>query len=70
MRALIEIPDGQIAALAAICTSEKASRSEIIRRAIALYIEQAAPAPAEAFGLWRDSPVDGLVYQERMRSEW
>ncbi|KXS30830.1 MAG: CopG family transcriptional regulator, partial [Candidatus Gallionella acididurans] len=55
MRALIEIPDGQIAALAAICASEKASRSEIIRRAIALYIEQAAPAPAEAFGLWRGS---------------
>jgi len=70
MRVLIEIPDRQLAALAAICTSEKASRSEIIRRAISFYTEQAAPAPAEVFGLWRNSPVDGLVYQERLRSEW
>ncbi len=23
-----------------------------------------------SFGLWKDAPVDGLAYQEKIRSEW
>lgn len=70
MRILIDIPEEQITALAIISGSEKTSRSEIVRRAIALYIEQTKPSDVEAFGIWRDHQVDGITYQERLRSEW
>jgi hypothetical protein len=28
------------------------------------------PAVVEAFGLWRSRKVDGMTYQEQVRSEW
>jgi metal-responsive CopG/Arc/MetJ family transcriptional regulator len=69
MRTLIDLPDQQINALAAICKAEKVSRAQVIRQAISAYLELKKPA-AEAFGLWRESKVDGLTYQEQVRSEW
>lgn len=70
MRTLVDIPEQQIEALAVICGAENKSRSEIIRLAIAAYVEQHAPAPVNVFGLWKNKPVDGLVYQQTVRSEW
>jgi len=70
MRTLVDIPDRQIKELTAICEVEKVSRAEIIRQAIASYIEKKKPATVEAFGLWKDRKVDGLAYQEQVRSEW
>jgi hypothetical protein len=70
MRTLVDIPDQQIEALAIICGAENKPRSEIIRLAIAAYIEQHTSAPVDVFGLWKNKPVDGLAYQQEVRSEW
>lgn len=70
MRTLVDIPDKQIRDLTAICEAEKVSRAELIRQAIAAYLERKKPVAVEAFGLWKDRKVDGLAYQEQVRSEW
>lgn len=70
MRTLVDIPDRQVKALTAICEAEKVSRAEVIRQAISAYLEKKKPGTVEAFGLWRDHPVDGLAYQDQARSEW
>lgn len=70
MRALVDIPDRQIDELAVICEAKKLSRAEAIRQAIASYIEKNKPGTADAFGLWKNRKVDGLTYQEQVRSEW
>lgn len=70
MRTLVDIPDRQIKDLMAICETEKVSRAEVIRQAISLYLENKKPEEVEAFGIWKDKNIDGLAYQEKMRSEW
>ena len=70
MRTLVDIPDKQIKDLMAICEAENVSRAEVIRQAIALYLEKKRPDAVEAFGLWKDHKVDGLAYQNQARSEW
>jgi len=70
MRTLIDIPEKQIKALTAISQAEKVSRAEVIREAIAHYLDMKIPQSDEAFGLWKDDKVDGLTYQEQVRAEW
>ncbi|MDP1605397.1 MAG: CopG family transcriptional regulator [Rhodocyclaceae bacterium] len=70
MRTLVDIPARQISDLAAICKAENVSRAEVIRLAIAAYLEKRKPVGGDAFGIWKDSPVDGLEYQARARAEW
>ncbi|MDB5840819.1 MAG: hypothetical protein JWQ23_2771 [Herminiimonas sp.] len=70
MRTLVDIPDRQIDDLSRICETKKVSRAEAIRQAIASYIEKNKPTAADAFGLWKERNVDGLKYQEEVRSEW
>jgi hypothetical protein len=70
MRTLIDIPDRQIKHLTAICEIKKVSRAEIIRQAISSFLEKNKTGGVEAFGLWKDHKVDGLAYQEQVRSEW
>ena len=70
MRTLVDIPDRQIRDLTAICEAEKVSRAEVIRQAISAYLEKKKPQAVDAFGLWKDHKVDGLEYQEQVRSEW
>lgn len=70
MRTLVDIPDRQIQDLTAICMAENVSRAELIRRAISAYLEKNKPAAVEAFGLWKERKVDGLEYQDQVRSEW
>jgi metal-responsive CopG/Arc/MetJ family transcriptional regulator len=73
MRTLIDIPENQINELAAICQYKNLSRAEVIRQAIAAYVVNNKPAVTEqAFGLWakHSEAIDGLDYQEQIRSEW
>ena len=70
MRTLIDIPDRQIQGLADICAVEKKTRAELIRVAIAEYLEKRRPTTATAFGIWKDHRIDGILYQEQSRSEW
>ena len=70
MRTLVDIPDYLIDELTLICKSKRVSRAEIIRQAIVAYIEQNKPAAVDAFGIWKSQGVDGVAYQEKVRSEW
>ncbi|RDH41719.1 CopG family transcriptional regulator [Zooshikella ganghwensis] len=72
MRTLVDIPDNQIDDLAKICEAEDISRAELIRQAIADFVEKKKRVEVNAFGLWAkaDKPVDGLTYQEQIRDEW
>lgn len=70
MRILMDISDQQIKGLTAIGEAEKLSHAELIRQAITAYLEKKRPKAIEAFGLWKDRKVDGVLYQEQSRSEW
>jgi hypothetical protein len=70
MRTLINIPDDQAAPLAELCQRIHISRSEAVRRAITLFLQQQSAAPDAAFGLWQGRDIDGIVYQQAIRKEW
>jgi metal-responsive CopG/Arc/MetJ family transcriptional regulator len=70
-RILVDLPDAQVEELAVIVEAEQRPRAAVIRDAIQAYIAQHKPARgAEVFGLWKDKKVDGLEYQQELRSEW
>ena len=71
MRTIVNLPTGQIESLDAWCRLEGISRAEAVRRAVAEHLRQHHTAGGErAFGLWRSNQVDGMSYQDRLRSEW
>jgi metal-responsive CopG/Arc/MetJ family transcriptional regulator len=70
MRAIIDIPDAQLGPLAEECEKEDISRAELIRRAIAQYLEQRKRRGNDVFGLWRGRGHDGVEYQRSLRAEW
>ena len=71
MRTIVELPDEQVAALRDLCNREKASRAEIIRRAVGQYIQSNQSEKGKgAFGLWKKKQIDALDYEARLRSEW
>jgi len=71
MRTLIDLPDNQIQALAALCERVRQPRTAVIREAVAEYLERHATKPINAaYGLWGAATEDGLAYQERARAEW
>jgi metal-responsive CopG/Arc/MetJ family transcriptional regulator len=70
MRTLIDIPEKQLQELTVISQAQHVSRAEVIREAINLYLASKQRSEPDAFGLWLDCQVDGLAYQEQVRSEW
>ncbi|WP_428486060.1 ribbon-helix-helix protein, CopG family [Rhodopila sp.] len=71
MRALIDIPDTQVRALAALCEKVNQPRAAIVRDAIAEYLAKYQRAPGEeAFGLWTANAPDGIDFQRNVRAEW
>jgi len=72
MRTIVDIPDAEIESLSQLCAAKKLSRAELIRQAIAAYLEKNKPDLEQAFGLWnqQNDSLDGLAYQEKVRSEW
>jgi metal-responsive CopG/Arc/MetJ family transcriptional regulator len=71
-RALVSIPESNLKELDALSEIQHVSRSELIRQAVAQYLEKLRPSEKadDAFGLWRDRQVDGLDYEARLRAEW
>jgi hypothetical protein len=70
-RILVDLPDTQVAELAALAKTGRCSRAALIRQAIEAYITQRRRTPGtNVFGLWKDRKVDGLAYQQEIRSEW
>ena len=71
MRTIVDLPDSQIAGLADICRREGVSRTEVVRRAVAEYLDaRRVSRRDESFGIWRDRAVDGLEYERSIRDEW
>ncbi|HEV3422946.1 MAG TPA: ribbon-helix-helix protein, CopG family [Paraburkholderia sp.] len=70
-RILVDLPDSQVEELAVLAEAEQRPRAAVIRDAIAAYISQHKAALAvDVFGLWKSKKVDGLEYQQELRSEW
>ena len=70
MRTIIELPDDQVAALAELCESEKISRAELIRRALAeMLARKQSTGREKAFGVWKKRG-DSRKIVERLRQEW
>ena len=71
MRTIIELPEEHVRQLADVCRREGVSRAEIIRRAVADYLDTRHLRDRDdAFGIWRDRDVDALRYERRLRREW
>jgi metal-responsive CopG/Arc/MetJ family transcriptional regulator len=71
MRTIVELPDQQIEALKAMSEQQGLSRAELMRRAVAEYLEHHQLASSEeAFGLWKERCKDGVEYQQHLRQEW
>jgi len=70
-RVLLSLSDAQIDALKSIGDMERKPRAAIIRDAIQKYIAQheCASVEQDVFGLWKNN-LDGLKYQQKLRSEW
>ena len=71
MRTLVDLGDTQLRELDELSKDEKRSRAALIREAIDDYLAKRRKIlEGDAFGLWGKRKVDGLAYQERVRSEW
>lgn len=71
MRTIIELPEEQVRQLADVCRREGVSRAEVIRRAVADYLQARHLRDRDdAFGIWQDRHLDGLRYERRLRREW
>jgi len=71
---LLRLSDKQMDELDFIAKAQKKTRTEVIREAIEAYVSRKKSDESDnkkiVFGLWKDRDIDGLEYQERMRSEW
>ena len=71
MRTIITLPDQDADALSEICSREKISRAEAIRRAIATYTQHhMGQLSNDAFGFWKNDKRDALEIEDTLRSEW
>ena len=71
MRTIVDLPEEQIERLKALSEQSRVSRAELLRRAVAEYLQRHPPANGEAaFGIWRDTPRDGVEYERALRAEW
>ncbi len=71
VRTLVDVGDSQLQELDELSKEEKRSRAALIREAIDDFLaKRRSKHEGDAFGLWGNRKVDGLVYQERLRGEW
>lgn len=70
MRTLVDLPEADLERLNGLSRARKVSRAELIRQAVAGYLEQNKAGLEDSFGLWKKKSVDGVRYQERLRGEW
>lgn len=67
----VDLSDTQLRELDELSKAEKRSRAALIREAIDHFLAQRrSKHQDDAFGLWGQRKVDGLVYQQQVRSKW
>jgi len=70
---LLRLSSKQMDALDFFVSTEKRTRTDVIRDAIESYINRKKEneKAVNVFGLWKEKDnIDGMEYQERIRSEW
>ena len=68
MRTTVELSEGTLRRLSEICRRQGVPQSEVVRRALADYLEAYCRTERlEVFGMWRDRGIDGLEYERRIR---
>ena len=70
MRTLVDLPDAELKELTELSRARGTSRAQLIRLAVAGFLEQNRPGLEGSFGLWKQRRVDGIAYQETARGEW
>ncbi|MFM7292669.1 MAG: CopG family transcriptional regulator [Planctomycetia bacterium] len=71
MRTIVDLPEDQVKALAALCIAQGISRAEAVRRAVArLLAEERRPGREQAFGAWRGKQGDSTAMIRGLRDEW
>lgn len=72
MRTIVDLPEEQIEALKKMSELRKESRAELVRQAVAAFIQQNSHTNESiAFGILRDTPIkEPVAYQQQLRSEW
>lgn len=74
MRTIVDLPDDDVKALDMLAKRKDESRAELVRRAVANYLEQENkphPMKNDIFGTMGDVfTEDALVIEQRLRGEW
>jgi len=71
MRTIVDLPGEQVAALQQLGVRSNLSRAELVRRAVAEYLDKRQDSGDErAFGLWQRRHCDALDYEDQLRAEW
>jgi metal-responsive CopG/Arc/MetJ family transcriptional regulator len=70
MQTTIDIPEEQVSQLDKLSQDCNVSRDELVRLAVANYLQSQDKALDESFGAWAGSQGDGVEYQQRLRDEW
>lgn len=70
MRTLVDLPEGELERLNVLSRARKVSRAELIRQAVAGFLEHNKAGLEDSFGIWKKRGVDGVEYQEKLRGEW
>ena len=70
MRTIIDLTEGQVAALARLCAEQGISRAEAVRRAVDRLTSE-VPAPKDVgFGVWQHTRIHARRHLDRLRGEW
>jgi predicted transcriptional regulator len=71
MKTLIDIPSESMQLLEWLAQKEKRSKASVVREALAEYLKTKQTEAAEdAFGAWKNRPIDALLHQQNLREEW
>jgi hypothetical protein len=70
MRTIIDLTEGQVAALARLCAEQGISRAEAVRRAVDRLTSE-VPVPKDVgFGVWQHKRIHARRHLDRLRGEW
>jgi predicted DNA-binding protein len=72
MKILIDVPKETVNQLQALAKRRRTSRAEVVRQAVARYVEMNQVAVEEdlVFGMWKGKRQDSLAIEDKIRSEW
>jgi hypothetical protein len=71
MRTIIDLTEGQVAALARLCAEQGISRAEAVRRAVDRLTSEQVPVPKDVgFGVWQHKRINPRRHLDRLRGEW